>query len=59
MAFVQLDDGTSLFEVSVFNEIFEAEREKIKEDEVLIVEAGCRRTISRSKAKCELLPSAC
>ena len=43
MAFVQLDDGTSLLEVSVFNEIFEAEREKIKEDEVLIVEGKVQK----------------
>lgn len=43
MAFVQLDDGTSQLEVSVFNEIFEAEREKIKEDEVLIIEGKVQK----------------
>ena len=43
MAFVQIDDGTTLLEVSVFNEIFEAERAKIKEDEVLIVEGKVQR----------------
>jgi DNA polymerase-3 subunit alpha len=43
MAFVQLDDGTSLLEVLVFNEIFEAERAKIKEDEVLIIEGKVQR----------------
>ena len=43
MAFVQIDDGTSSLEVSVFNEIFEAERAKIKDDEVLIVEGKVQR----------------
>ncbi len=43
MAFVQLDDGTSTLEVSVFNEVFEAERPKIREDEVLIVEGKVQR----------------
>jgi DNA polymerase III subunit alpha len=43
MAFVQLDDGTSSLEVSVFNEVFEAERAKIKDDEVLIIEGKVQR----------------
>jgi len=43
MAFVQLDDGTTSLEVSVFNETFEAERNKIREDEVLIVEGKVQR----------------
>ncbi|MEI7612697.1 MAG: DNA polymerase III subunit alpha [Betaproteobacteria bacterium] len=43
MAFIQLDDGTSVLEVLVFNEIFEAERAKIKEDEVLIIEGKVQR----------------
>ena len=43
MAFVQIDDGTSSLEVSVFNEIFEAERAKIRDDEVLIVEGKVQR----------------
>ncbi|MFZ4537313.1 DNA polymerase III subunit alpha [Propionivibrio sp.] len=43
MAFVQIDDGTTLLEVSVFNEIFEAERSKIKNDEVLIIEGKVQR----------------
>ena len=43
MAYVQIDDGTTLMEVSVFNEIFEAERAKIKEDEVLIIEGKVQR----------------
>jgi DNA polymerase-3 subunit alpha len=38
MLFVQLDDGTAMVEVSVFNELFEAERAKIVTDEVLVVE---------------------
>jgi DNA polymerase III subunit alpha len=38
MGFVTLDDGTAQIEVSVFNELFEAHRLKLKEDEVLIVE---------------------
>jgi len=43
MAFVELDDGTSSLEVSVFNEVFEAERAKIRDDEVLIVEGKVQR----------------
>jgi len=43
MAFVQLDDGTTQLEVSVFNEVFEAERAKIKDDEVLIIEGKVQR----------------
>ena len=43
MAFIQLDDGSSVLEVLVFNEIFEAERAKIKEDEVLIIEGKVQR----------------
>ena len=35
MLFVQLDDGTGMIEVTVFNELFEAERAKIVTDEVL------------------------
>ena len=38
MCFVSLDDGTAQVEVSVFNELFEANRTKLKEDQVLIVE---------------------
>ena len=38
MLFVQLDDGTAMVEVSVFNELFEAERAKITTDEVLVIE---------------------
>ncbi|KFB67603.1 DNA polymerase III subunit alpha [Candidatus Accumulibacter vicinus] len=43
MAFIQLDDGTSSIEVSVFNELLEAERAKIREDEVLIIEGRVQR----------------
>lgn len=38
MLFVQLDDGSAMLEVSVFNELFEAERKKIVTDEVLLVD---------------------
>ena len=38
MCFVSLDDGTALIEVSVFNELFELSRAKLKDDQVLIVE---------------------
>ncbi|PKO91454.1 MAG: DNA polymerase III subunit alpha [Betaproteobacteria bacterium HGW-Betaproteobacteria-10] len=38
MLFVQIDDGTAMVEVSVFNELFEAERAKIITDEVLVIE---------------------
>ncbi|WP_313952552.1 DNA polymerase III subunit alpha [Accumulibacter sp.] len=43
MAFIQLDDGTRSLEVSVFSELLEAERAKIREDEVLIVEGRVQR----------------
>ena len=43
MAFVQIDDGSTMLEVLVFNEIFEAERAKIKDDEVLIIEGKVQR----------------
>lgn len=38
MAIVTLDDGTAQVDVSVFSETFEASRELIREDQVLIVE---------------------
>jgi DNA polymerase-3 subunit alpha len=43
MAFVQIDDGSTTLEVSVFNELFETERAKIKDDEVLIIEGKVMR----------------
>ncbi|WP_172203944.1 DNA polymerase III subunit alpha [Niveibacterium sp. COAC-50] len=39
MCFVQLDDGTAQLEVSVFAEVLEANKGRIVQDEVLIVEA--------------------
>jgi len=38
MAFVLLDDGGAQVEVAVFNELFEARRDRLKEDALLIVE---------------------
>jgi DNA polymerase-3 subunit alpha len=38
MCIVLLDDATRQLEVSVFNELWEAERAKIREDELLLVE---------------------
>ncbi|HTH39927.1 MAG TPA: OB-fold nucleic acid binding domain-containing protein, partial [Rhodocyclaceae bacterium] len=38
MCIMTLDDGTSQLEVVVYNELWEAERGKIKEDELLLVE---------------------
>ena len=38
MAIVMLDDATAQVEVTVFNELWEAERSKIKEDELLLIE---------------------
>jgi DNA polymerase-3 subunit alpha len=43
MAFVQLDDGSAMQEVQVFSETLDAERDKIREDEVLIVEGKVSR----------------
>ena len=43
MAIVLLDDGTSPLEVVVFSETFEAHRDWLKEDELLIVEGKVSR----------------
>ncbi len=43
MIVVTLDDGTAQVEMTVFNELFEAERAKIREDEPLIVEGKVSR----------------
>jgi len=43
MIFVVLDDGTAQQEVAVFNEVFEAERQKIATDEILVVEGKVQR----------------
>jgi DNA polymerase-3 subunit alpha len=59
MAFIQLDDGTTSLEVSVFNELLEAERAKIREDEVLIIEGRSSAMISPAKAASKSLPNAC
>ena len=38
MLFAQIDDGTATVDVQVFNELYEAERDKIVTDELLVVE---------------------
>jgi DNA polymerase-3 subunit alpha len=43
MAIVTLDDGSTQIEVTVFNELWEAERSKIKEDELLLVEGKVQK----------------
>ena len=43
MAVVMLDDATTQLEVTVFNELWDAERAKIKEDELLLVEGKVQR----------------
>jgi len=43
MAFVMLDDGTAQLEVSVFNELYDAQRSKITVDEVLLVEGKVQK----------------
>ena len=43
MAIVMLDDATTQLEISVFNELWEAERAKIREDELLLVEGKVQR----------------
>jgi DNA polymerase-3 subunit alpha len=42
MLLVQLDDGSAMVEVTVFNELFDAERDKIVTDEVLLIEGKIR-----------------
>jgi DNA polymerase-3 subunit alpha len=43
MAIVMLDDASAQVEVTVFNELWDAERSKIKEDEVLVIEGKVQR----------------
>ena len=43
MAVVQIDDGTTQLELTVFNELWEAQRAKIREDELLLVEGKVQR----------------
>ena len=37
MVFCTLDDGTAQFEISVFNELYDLHRQRLREDEVLVV----------------------
>ena len=57
MAFIQLDDGSTSLEVSVFSELLDAERAKIREDEVLIVEGKVQRDDFAGKVVAERLLS--
>jgi len=43
MMVVVLDDGTAQVELSVFNELFERHREKLKEDALLVVQGKVQR----------------
>jgi DNA polymerase-3 subunit alpha len=43
MMVVMLDDGSARVELSVFNELFEKHREKLKEDALLIVQGKAQR----------------
>jgi DNA polymerase-3 subunit alpha len=43
MAIVMLDDGTAQVEVSVFNELFEAHRDILKEDRPLVIQGKVAR----------------
>jgi DNA polymerase-3 subunit alpha len=43
MMMVTLDDGTAQLELSVFNELFEKHRDKIKEDRLLVVQGKVQR----------------
>lgn len=43
MAFITLDDGAAQVEVAVFNELFDANRVLLKEDQLLIVEGRVSR----------------
>jgi len=43
MAIITLDDATAQLEVSVYNELFETARAKIREDELLLVEGKVTR----------------
>jgi len=43
MMMVMLDDGTAQLELSVFNELFEAHRDKMKEDRLLVVQGKVQR----------------
>ena len=43
MMMVVLDDGTAQLELSVFNELFEKHRDKLKEDRLLVVQGKVQR----------------
>ncbi|MDO9601374.1 MAG: OB-fold nucleic acid binding domain-containing protein, partial [Rhodocyclaceae bacterium] len=43
MAIVTLDDASAQVEISVFNELWDAERNKIREDELLLVEGKVQK----------------
>jgi len=43
MAFVTLDDASAQIEVAVYNEVWEADRAKIREDQVLLVEGKVQK----------------
>lgn len=43
MVFVTLDDGTGSIDLSVYNEVYEATRHLIREDELLVVNAKISR----------------
>jgi len=43
MAIVTLDDGAAQIELTVFNELWDAERNKIREDELLLVEGRVQK----------------
>ncbi len=43
MAFVTLDDGSAAIEVCVFNELYEANRRLIRDDELVVVLGKCSR----------------
>ena len=43
MMVVMLDDGTAQVEISVFNELFEKHRDKLKEDALLVVQGKVQR----------------
>ncbi|MGN5479030.1 hypothetical protein ACTMU2_24990 [Cupriavidus basilensis] len=53
MIIVQLDDGTGVVEMTVFNELFDANRHMFREDELLIATEQCTpRHLHRRRALC-------
>jgi DNA polymerase-3 subunit alpha len=43
MMMVVLDDGSAQLEISVFNELFEKHRDKVKEDRLLVIQGKVQR----------------